>query len=489
MVIFRMPAIRAAVWVALETVGGSVFSSIGLLIIASIIGPRNLGLSTIALVIIQTANFFPDTLFHDAIIQRKRLTTRHIGSAFWGVCALSLMISLIVAGLSYPLSRMYDEPSVFPLLLVLSTSSIFSGIISIQSARLRRAMRMRMLAIYAVISRSSATLVGLILALGGFGPWAMVAQYEVGLVVFALLLAMTTRWGFLRCFSFRQAGELGRFAVTRTFSHFIDAARNRLFFVLVANYLPLQVLGEVSLAFRLVDSLTNVVSSAVSRFCLPLFSRAQTDNRNLAVSLWQASGTAAVILMPVYAILALTGDNLVHLFAGKQWQNMQGLILWLSVAGLVVVLWTPAYCAIIATGRPGLLAIVSSLLMLGLAVTIWVTKPASGLQAVICWMGPLLAAWPATFVITRYAVGLSIRNQLTCLVPALVSSALVTGAILVARHLLSLDTARVIVFSEVAIAGLTYAGFIVVLYFVFMRSVDVGRQLVWIPHGYSGKAR
>jgi Polysaccharide biosynthesis protein len=90
---------------------GSAFSSVGMLVIAGIIGPRRLGLTAIALGIMEATNFFPTTLFHDAIVQRPWVTTRHLGSAFWSVLVLSVVFSAATVALAAPtvLSRL--EPS------------------------------------------------------------------------------------------------------------------------------------------------------------------------------------------------------------------------------------------------------------------------------------------------------------------------------------------------------------------------------------------
>lgn len=445
-----------AIWVGLEAFGGSVFSSVGLLVIAALIGPSDLGLSAIALGIIQAVNFFPDTLFHDAIIQRQRLTVRHTGSAFWSVTALSVVLAACVVASAPLAARLYGQAALSALLIVLAGSSICTAVTSIQTARLRRAMRFRALAQYAIVSRALATIVGLVLALAGFGAWAIIAQYGLGSAILAVVLLFTTQWRFIGHFSFAHAREIGVFACARTAVHFVDLSRGSIFFAVLGHYLPLDVLGQVNLAFRLVESLTKVVCTAISRLFLPIFSRFQQDPKAMTVSLRQAASITAAFLVPVFVGLALTAGDLLGLFASSKWQGMDGLVPWLCVAGIVIIIQTPAGAAILAVGRPMLISFGASGVLALLLIELFAYGPTTGLQAIVCWTLPLLAGVPIYSVITRRAVGLGYRAQFVSLIPAILITSMVAAATLAAGQFPHAGSQLVKAAGELVAAGVAY---------------------------------
>jgi O-antigen/teichoic acid export membrane protein len=447
---------RSAIWVGLEAVGGSAFSSVGMIVIASIIGPRDLGLCAIVLGVVQTGNFFPDTLFHDAIIQRRRLSASHLGSAFWSVLTFSVLLGAAVGASAPWVGRFYNEPELTPLLLVLSVSPIPTAIASIQTARLRRAMRFRALAIYTVISRATATGVGLALAVAGCGPWAIVAQYGLGVTILASLLLATTRWRFVRHFSLAHAREIGAFAITRTVSHFVDMSRAPLFFALLGRFLPVAVLGEVNLAFRLVESTTIVISTTLLRLYLPMFSRMQGDSKAVIMAVWKASSITAILLIPLYVGLALTGHDLVELLASARWQEMDGLISWFCIAGIVVVLATPSNTAMLAVGRPILVSVTSAFVWISLLVGILVVAPGTALQAVVCWTVPVIAGLVTNVLVSHYAIGFDVKRQLSSRLPGIFVAGLVAGSIVSMGYLLQSESEIVRLAGEMSVSGVIY---------------------------------
>lgn len=460
MALSRPALSRSAAWATVEAFGGSFFSSVGLLVVASLIEPSDLGLSAIALGIMQAVNFFPDALFHDAIIQRRRLTTCHAGSAFWTVMALAVLLGGIVAGCAGMIGGLYDMPALPALLQALSITSVVSALVSVQAARLRRAMRFRALAICTVVSRAGATIAGVGLALGGCGAWAMIAQYGLGPVILAVMLLGATRWGFVRRFSVRHVMEISRFAIARTAVLFVDVSRGRLFFVFLGTYVPLGVLGHVNLAFRLVDSLTIVICSALARFLLPVFSRAQNDRREIERSLLNAICLVGLLLLPLYAVLALTADDFIRVLASERWLGMEGLIPWLVLGGIAAILQIPAMTAILALGRPVAIAVTACGVLSALLIELLVIAPATGVQAVVCWTLPLVGGLPASLFVARWIVGVSLYRQLLSLVPACLAAALVCGAVMAVRHMYASGGGSAAVLRETCAAAVVYLALI-----------------------------
>jgi O-antigen/teichoic acid export membrane protein len=454
---------QSATWVALEVLGGAGISSVGMGVIAVIIGPRALGLTAIALGIIDVINFFPAALFHDAIIQRQWVTSRHLGSAFWSVLMLSMMLGGAAAALAGPAAHLYRQPELQPLLLALSGTTICIGVTAVQIARLRRAMRFRAIAIYTLLSRLMATCSGLALAVGGQGPWAIVAQYGIGEAMLALLLMTTARWRFIRLFSFLHARELAAFGVARSAVHFVDMLQGRLFFALLGYFLPLKVLGEVNLAFRLVDSLTRVIASALARLYLPIFSRARSNKVSLAAYLRQAGRLNGILLVPLFAAIALTGGDFIRLLAPANWGGMAGPISWLAVAGVATVLQIAPATAILAAGRPLLSGFSAFTILILMLIAVLALSPDNAVEAAMCWVIPLMIGVPIELSVLHRAVKIDLRSQLSGWLPGLLVTAGIAAIMFIIGWMLSEASLALKLALELLAGGVVYLLAIAVL--------------------------
>jgi O-antigen/teichoic acid export membrane protein len=484
----RSSLAKSAIWVAAEAFGGSGFSSVGMLVIAGIIGPRPLGLTAIALGIMEAINFFPATLFHDAIVQRPCVTTQHLGSAFWSVLVLSVVLSAATMGLAAPTARFYGQPELASLLLMLSATPLCAGVTSIPTARLRRALRFRPLAIYTMLSRFLATIAGVILAADGYGPWAVIAQYSLGEAILALLLLSISGWRFTKQFSFRHARELGRFGLARTAVHFVDMSARPLFFALLGHYLPLNALGQVNLAFRLVDSITKVTTTSLSRLFLPIFSRVKGGPASLATSLARANLLNGILLVPLFVTLALTGDDLIRLLAPGKWGGMAGLVSWLAVAGVATVVQVAPATAILAAGRPLLSGFPAVAILSLVLITVLAMSPSNGVQAAMCWTLSLLFGLPIELAVLHYVMKIDLLVQLRSWTPGLLATFGTAAATLATEKILSGTSPPLRLVAALIAAGVAYLLSVAVVAAVLRRRRQLAQPVVSATADYVRRA-
>jgi O-antigen/teichoic acid export membrane protein len=222
---------------------------------------------------------------------------------------------------------------------------------------------------------------------------------------------------------------------------------------------------------------------------LATFSRVQENSCRLALDLSKACSATAIIVMPVYAILGLTGGDLVHVFASEKWQHVEGLIPWLSLSGLVTILWTPALSSILAIGRPGLVSIVPGGVFCMVATAILVVEPSDGLQAVICWTLPIVLAWPANLALARYTLGVNIREQLAHLGPAFLATGCIMGAMLGARSLFGSGPSHAGIAGELGTGGIGYLLLIATMTRVLFRRAESAERPALMRAKWTGEAQ
>ena len=147
---------------------------------------------------------------------------------------------------------------------------------------LTRQRAYRALAFRTVIGQGLGTLVGIGAALDGAGAWALVLQQCVisGAGALALLVRSPTRprltvsWPRLR--------ELARIGLPLTASTLVYHCRYRLFALLIGATAGAATLGQVHMAFRLIDAVRELVFTAQWRLMLPMLSEQQRRSARTA---------------------------------------------------------------------------------------------------------------------------------------------------------------------------------------------------------------
>ncbi len=405
------------------------------MISAALIGPAAMGLSAIALGIVQLASFPVDALFADVLVQRGRLSRLETNTVFWVQLALGLVGAIAIAAGAGPLANAYDQPDLQPMLAWAGIAIAFSGASVVQAALLRRLMRFRRLAEINLAGRLAGSVVAVSLAAGGYGAWSLIGQYLIGSAVVAVALLLFSGWrprAVLRLASLRP---MLAFALLETLAQFVPAVCTRMFVSTVALSLPLATIGEMNLAFRTVNSLRTVISSAAGRLSLTLFSRLQNNAQAQLSTFRNTSRAIGLTTLPVFAALGACAQDLVHVVFGPQWQGSVVQIVLLSLGSGIYFCRSTARYLQTAKGRPGpslATGVLTVTITMGLVLLF---PPATATQAMLYWLAPVALVAGIDLVLTTRLFGISAGDQVVALLPGVAAAALLIGLVTAARSL------------------------------------------------------
>lgn len=424
---------KAAIWLAADAGGSSGISLAGTMASAMLIGPDAMGLSAIVLGIAQLAAFPVEAFFADVLVQRSRLSRVEANTAFWVQIGLGVCVGGLVAAVSGPLALAYGQPALQPMLAVAGVGVAVSGVGAVQAALLRRLMRFRRLAEINLVGRAAGSLAAVGLALGGGGSWSLVGQYVLSAGVGAAGLLLFSGWRPRRVVRLSSLRPMLAFAVLETLAQFVPAICTRLFVSAVALSLPLAVIGEMNLAFRTVDSLRAVISSAAGRLSLTLFSRLQKEPEALLGIFRRTSWAVGLATLPVFAALAACAQDLVHVVFGPAWQGAVLQIIMLSLASGVYFCRSTARYLQTAKGRPGpslLTGVLTVMLTMGLVL---LYPPATAAWAMLYWLVPIVIVAIVDLALTSRLFGIGVGDQVVALLPGLAAAILLIAAVSAVR--------------------------------------------------------
>ena len=214
----RVPR-RALKWAFVMIWGRRGISLLFTFVLAAILGPQAFGIVTLALVYIAVVELFVEQGMVTAIVQRRELDDAHLDSAFW----VNLAWSTVFAGVSIALAgfwaRANGVPELEPIIDVLSITIVLWALSLVQRAQLQREMQFKKLAVRSNVASLIGGVVGVSLALGGAGVWALVAQQLTYAAVSTLAFAALGRWRPRLRFSLHHARELFGFSIDVLFAN------------------------------------------------------------------------------------------------------------------------------------------------------------------------------------------------------------------------------------------------------------------------------
>ncbi len=394
-------------WSAVEAGASAVCSVLGSFVIARLIGPAELGIGAAAAAVHVLLWVGVNALFADALVQRAEMDDALASSAFWASVAVGLLAMPIQIAAGTLLSRTLHDPRLSLMGLVLALPLPLVGAGGALQGLATRARRYRQLAARTILGQGCGASVGIGVALLGGGGWALVGQLTVAAAVGALTLLVTTHWRPRRRCDRAEIRALLAVGIPLTASTLIQIGRYRLFAILIGGTAGPGVLGQVHIAFRLVDTVRDLCFTALWRLMLPIMAGHQRDPVGMLASVDQLLARSGRVLLPLCALMGLCLVPAVSLLLGPGWSDSGRAALPLVGLMALSVIMFPSGVALVAAGgaRHALLANIA-----GLVLTVVLTmalQPAGPGAAVWVWCAGQIAICP--YILWASAAALRVR--------------------------------------------------------------------------------
>ena len=423
----RFAGLQAAGWAGLEAGISALLSSLSAFVIARLVGPAELGIAAAALAPHVLLWIGVNALFADAIVQKAELSATDSASAFWAALAAGLCAALLQLAAGPVLAALFGDARLAGMSALLALPLPLVGVGGAMQGLLNRRRAFRALAGRAIFGQGIGTALGIALAWRGAGAWAVVGQQVATSTLGALVLLLGAGGrprGMPRLASVRALLRVG---LPLAASTLVLQARYRLFALLIGATAGPAALGEVHLAFRLVDTLRDLASTAQWRLLLPVMAERQEDLPALRRAVDRAAALGALVLLALCAALALSVRPLVALLLGPRWQSaamatlpLIGLAAWqfLAFAGGV---------AAVARGYARAALLVNLAALAATVLGVLAMRPQTPMQAVLIWVGAAALAAPLGLGIAARALAWPVARSLRAALPALVLAGLAVG--------------------------------------------------------------
>ena len=445
--------LNAVKWAYTGIWGDRVLSALFTFILAAILGPRDFGVVSIAMIYILFLQMFLDQGLMSALIQKKNLETEHLDAVFWVDIALSLLLVGVSVLLSGWWAAKNHAPELKKITVVLSLCIPIEALAVVQNAVLRRDMDFKGLSIRSNFAALIGGVVGIGMALAGFGIWALVGQQLAKDSIGLAALWRLSRWRPRLEFSRRHLADLSGFSIWTFIAQLANFTDMQSAPLLLGLFLGPVAVGLYRLADRLVTSVVSMATSSIQAVSLPEFSRHQDNPEELRKSALACIRLSSTVTLPILAGLAAVSRSLMAVL-GAKWTPASGVLEILCVmgGGAVFVYFTgPMMQALSKTRRiAGLewcrtVAGITILFIVGLAVRHGaLTRQLDGIALARSGTVALLVAPVFLYVLMRLSK-ISLLELARAVAPAAMASAGVVAIVLLLHASDLFATARPLV--------------------------------------------
>jgi PST family polysaccharide transporter len=420
--------LRGIGWSSLGTLAQVVANLAVTVLLARLLSPEDFGVVAVGMVVISFCQVFTRLGVGPSIIQRAELGPAHVDTGVGLSLALSAgMWALVTLGAPV-LAAFFRTPEAAPVMRALAPVLAIRGLGIVSEAQLMRELRFRSLA---PIQAASYLLgfggLGVGLAVGGAGAWALVAaQVAQAALETTILLIMQPirRPPRLQPQAARELMSFGGGVTLGRLANYVSLQGDN---VIVARWLGAEALGLYTRAYRLMAYPANLFGDAVDTVLFPAMAAVQKDSERLARAYRRGLFAISVATMPVSALLVVLAPEAVRVVLGPVWNGLVAPLQILAAGVFFRIGYKLSASLLRASGHVYRLAAFKWLHAGMLIGGAWLGRP-YGLRGVAA--GVTIALAVHFLVLTRAAVGragVAWRHVLSGIRPA-VTISVVAGA-------------------------------------------------------------
>lgn len=352
---------RGVAWSAIENWGRQALSFAVFWALARLLGTVEFGVIALASSFVMVLAILAQNGFAMAVVQREDLQPEHLNAAFWISVAGSVAGAAGLALGAPWIAGAFDEPLLAPVLRWLAPVVVIEGVMSVHVALLKRSLDFRALAIRTTTAVALGGVVGVALAVAGFGVWSLVAQQVVGTMGAFLVIWSHSAWRPDGVGSRAALADIFRFGRPIMAAGLINVVNTRGDIFIIGYVLGNTAVGAYAIAYRILTVLNELFTGSINKVMVPLMAPRQRDPEHIRATLHTATRLTMAITLPVFVGLACTAREVVPVVFGEHWSVSVATLQILCFLGVAQSLRAMLGSTLIAVARPDLFLRVTTL--------------------------------------------------------------------------------------------------------------------------------
>lgn len=327
-------AFNGAMWNLATNIGTQLASFIIQVILARLLEPSAYGTIALVTFFIAVANVFVTTGYSSALIQKDEVTQEDCSTSFYIGLIISVILYLVLFISSPLVATFYNEPILINILRIQSLTLIFGSLTSVHYSLINRHLQFRKFFVINLSGIVAQGFVGILLALKGFGVWALVYSYLSNKVVVLIITWKVESWRPQKVFSWDAFRGLFSFSSKVLAFTLVDTIFSNIKLLIIGKKYSTEMLAYYNRGNQIPDLVATNGIGAIGNVLFPALSRCNNDFDLFKSAYRRAFKIMFYISFPIYLGLVAVAPSLTLVLLTDKWYDS---ILFMQLVSLTLI--------------------------------------------------------------------------------------------------------------------------------------------------------
>lgn len=310
------------------------------IILARLLSPSDFGLVGMITLFIVLGESLINSGFGQALIQKKDADNTDFSTVFYFNIFASVVIYLIIFFSAPLIAKFYNEPQLDLITKVICISFVINAFGLVQTDYFVKKLDFKTPALIGIISVVISGTISIVMALKGFGVWALVLNTVLRSFIATILYWKLSYWKPVLIFSMNSLQSLFSYGSKILIAGLIESFFGNIYYIIIGRFFSAQSLGYYTRAVGFKELPVNTVISLVQNVTYSVFSSIQDDNSKLISGYTKLVRSLLAVVFPLLVFVYITSTPLINIVLGAKWLPVVPFLKLMVLYGWISVVQT-----------------------------------------------------------------------------------------------------------------------------------------------------
>ena len=308
-------------WKWLERILSQIIQLAVQIVLARIVSVEEFGIVSIVVIFTTFASVFVQNGFCLALVQKKDSDELDFSSVFIFNLVLSFAIYAILFVLSPLIANFYEISNLTIVLRVYLIILPINAFGAIQNTIIQKKMLFRKTFFCSAVTAIVSGVIGIVMAFGGFGVWALVAQQLGYQLVYSFILVFVLKWKPKFRFSGKRLLPLIPFGLSMLFSSLIAQLNERAYSIVIGKAYDSSTLALFNKGHQFPNLATSSLNTSNSNVLFAVVSKSNEDKEIIRNVVRESIQKSLFFALPMLVGMYFVAREMVLVLLTSKWEQ------------------------------------------------------------------------------------------------------------------------------------------------------------------------